>query len=295
MSASMWSAQRPVADSPVPDEANSRRLVILHLNTQRGWRGGERQTLWLARAMERLGHRSIVAARGDDELARRAAECGVQVVSVAPAFEGDPRAAAKLRRVIREHHVDVVHAHAAHAVAVGALATIGMPRTPLVVTRRMDVPLRQNVGTRWKYGRARAVIAISGAVARALESSGIPASRVHLIPSGVELERRLVPASATALAELGVPAGSPIVVQAGQLDGDKDPSPFVRASAELRKQIPGAHGVLVGEGPLRSEVEREIASLALQESVHLAGYRTDADALIAAADVVTLTSTREGL
>src|SRR5690606_39270610 len=158
-----------------------------------------------------------------------------------------------------------------------------------------DVPLRQNVGTRWKYGRARAAIAISGAVARALESSGIPASRVHLIPSGVELERRLVPASATALAELGVPAGSPIVVQVGQLDGDKDPLTFVRGIAELRKQISGAHGVLVGEGPLRSEVARAIASLALQESVHLAGYRTDADALIAAAGVVTLTSTREGL
>jgi glycosyltransferase involved in cell wall biosynthesis len=48
------------------------------------------------------------------------------------------------------------------------------------------------------------------------------------------------------------------------------------------------------KGPLRADVEREIHDLGLQSVVHLAGYRTDADELLAAADVATLSSREEG-
>lgn len=279
----------------MPDGHRGSSLVVLHVNTQRGWRGGERQTLWLAEALHRLGHRSIVAARAGDELARRVSASGLELVEIDPAFEGDPRAAMTLRRTVREQRVDVVHAHAAHATGLSALALVRLDEPPLVVTRRMDIPLRANVGTRWKYGRVRAVIAISRAAAAALESSGVAAERIHIVPSGIDLDRSLTPAGSDTLAGIGIPEGVPLVVQVGQLAGDKDPVTFVRAMAAVRARVPDARGLLVGDGPLRPVVEREIAALGLGESVRLAGYRTDADALLAAADVVTLTSRREGL
>lgn len=279
----------------MPDDLRVRPLTVLHVNTQRGWRGGERQTLWLAEELVRLGHRSVVAARADGRLAQRAADAGIPVVPLHPAFEADPRAVLALRRAIRELEVDVVHAHAAHAVALAALATAGRDGPPLVVTRRMDVPLRANAGTRWKYGRARAVIAISRAAMEALETSGVPRERIHLVPSGVDLRREVQPAGPEVLACLGIPPGAPLVVQVGQLAGDKDPVTFVRGMAAARARVPDAHGLLVGDGPLRSQVEQAIAELGLTDAVRLAGYRADADALLAAADVVTLTSRREGL
>ena len=52
---------------------------------------------------------------------------------------------------------------------------------------------------------------------------------------------------------------------------------------------------MVGDGPLRDDVEREIHALGLDDTVHLAGYRTDADALLAAADVACLSSREEGM
>jgi glycosyltransferase involved in cell wall biosynthesis len=65
--------------------------------------------------------------------------------------------------------------------------------------------------------------------------------------------------------------------------------------ARVRERVPVAHGLLVGDGPLRPDVEREIHNLSLHSVVHLAGYRTDADALLAAADVATLSSREEGM
>jgi glycosyltransferase involved in cell wall biosynthesis len=52
--------------------------------------------------------------------------------------------------------------------------------------------------------------------------------------------------------------------------------------------------LLVGDGPLRPEVERAVADAGLTDTVRLAGFRDDADAFLAAADVVVSSSTMEG-
>jgi len=267
---------------------------VLHVDTERGWRGGERQALWLARELALRGHVSIVAARAGEPLDTRAREQRLDVVDCSPRFEIDPLAAVRLRRAIQKHEINVVHAHTAHAVAVGALATIGTP-VRLVVARRVDFPLRANAGTRWKYGRADAIIAISHAVARVLERSGIPPGRIHVVADGVDTQRTVIPATPAVLASLGVPVDAPLVVQVSQLVGHKDPVNFVGAVGRLHELVPSAHALLVGNGPLRREVEAEVQRLGLQEVLHVVGYRTDADALLAAADVATLSSREEGM
>lgn len=269
-------------------------LRVLHIDTERGWRGGERQALWLAQELERGGHTSIVAARAGEPLANRARAAGLTVVPCAPTSELDPIAALRLRRAIRRERIDVVHAHTAHAVALAALATLGT-RVPLVVSRRVDFHLRRNLGTRWKYGRAAMIIAISDAVARVLRESGVAAERIAVVPDGVDLLRQVVPASAHELADLGIRPGAPLTVQVSQLVGHKDPVNFVRAVGRARANVPGIQALLVGDGPLREEVEAEVAALGLQDAVVVAGYRTDADALLAAADVAVLSSREEGM
>jgi L-malate glycosyltransferase len=267
---------------------------VLHIDTERGWRGGERQTLWLARELERLGHPSVIAARAGEPLAGRAAELGLRVHHCDPASELDVASAFALRREIARARIDVVHAHTAHAVALGALATL-WTRVPLVVARRVDFPLRSNIGTRWKYGRAAAIIAISQAVAAVLERSGVASDRINVIPDGTDLHRVIEPAPASVLESLGVPRGAPVVVQVAQLVSHKDPLNFVRAIAYARFRVPGVQALLVGDGPLRPEVERAIDDLDLADVVHLTGYRADADALLAAASVACLSSREEGM
>lgn len=269
-------------------------INVLHIDTERGWRGGERQTLWLARELAARGHGSIVAARAGEPLASRAGEAGLTVVPCSPASELDVFAAWRLRRVIADRRIDVVHAHTAHAVAVAAVATLGT-NVPLVVARRVDFRLRNNVGTRWKYGRARMIIAISNAVARVLEASDVAPDRIRVVPDGVDVHRAIAPADTATLASLGVRPGAVLVIQVAQLVGHKDPVNFVRAIARARERVPTIQALLVGDGPLRAEVEREVASLELGGVLHVAGYRTDADALLRAADVACLSSREEGM
>ena len=269
-------------------------LRVLHVDTERGWRGGERQTLWLASALAQRGHVSIVVARSGEPLRERAIEARLIVVDCDPWTEVDPRAAWQIRRAIRDNRVDIVHAHTAHAVGLGALATLGTA-VPLVVSRRVDFPLRANAGTRWKYGRAEAIIAVSHAVARILESSGIALDRIAVVPDGVDVGRVVAPATRDALASLGLAGAGPLIVQVAQLVGHKDPLNFVRAMARVHELLPTAQALMVGDGPLRSNVESEIRALGLESTVCAAGYRADADSLLAAADVACLSSREEGM
>jgi len=250
--------------------------------------------LWLAQALAAAGQRTIVAARTGEPLAERAAAAAVRVVPCNPLFEFDPVAALRLRRIIRREGVQVVHAHTGHAVALAAVATLGTDAR-MVLTRHVVFPLRSNGGTRWKYARADAIIAVSRAVAATLAEGGIDPTHVEIIPAGIDLTRVIVPSPREALAALGVPARSPLVVQVAQLTREKDPVTFVRAVAVARGRVPDLHALMVGDGPMRAAVEAAVAGLGLQGVVHLAGYRRDADALLAAADAVTLTSTAEGL
>ena len=269
-------------------------INVLHVDTERGWRGGERQVLWLARELTRRGHGTIVAARGGDMLQWRAADEGLRVVECNQRSELDVGAAVALRRTIREARVDIVHAHTAHAVALAAIATVATG-VPFVVARRVDFPLRTNLGTRLKYRGAAKFIAVSNAVAAVLENGGIARDRIAVVSDGVDINREVTPASSETLCALGVPSGAPLAIQVAQLVGHKDPINFVRAMAYAREHAPELHGLLVGEGALRSDVERAIEELHLEDVVHLAGYRTDADALLAAADVVALSSREEGM
>lgn len=269
-------------------------MNILHVDTERGWRGGERQLLWLATELQRRGRGTTIAARPGEPLEHRARDAKLRTVACNPWFEGDPLAVWRLRRTIARDRVDILHAHTAHAAGLGALAVAGT-RARLVIARRVDFRLRDNAFTRWKYARADAVIAISRAVADALRAAGLPDNAITIVPDGTDVHRAISPAPPATLRALGIPAAAPLVVQVAQLVNHKDPLNFIRAMAEVRKTVPEAHGLLVGDGPLRAEVEHEVATLGLAGSVHVVGYRTDADTLLASADVCVLSSREEGM
>lgn len=269
-------------------------LTVLHVDTERGWRGGERQVLWLATGMRDRGHRAIIVARRGDELARRAEASQLEVIVAAPRGELDLLAARDLRRAIAHHRAQIVHAHTAHAAAIAALATLGT-QTRVVIARRVDFPLRRNVGTRLKYGRADAVIAVSNAVAAIVAEAGVPRDRIHVVPDGVDLSRHASPASGETLRSLGIVADTPLIVQVAALVAHKDPLTFVRAVAIVRERVPRVRALLVGEGTLRTAVEAEVARLELDRTLSLTGFRRDADEILAAASVATLSSVEEGM
>ncbi|MBL0349384.1 MAG: glycosyltransferase [Elusimicrobia bacterium] len=268
---------------------------ILHVNTERGWRGGERQTLWLARELERRGHGNVVAARPKGPLARAAAEAGLRVFPLAPWSEWDFRSAGRLRAFLRQENIQVVHAHTGHAVGFGALARRGTTAR-LVATRRVDFPLKNNFLSRWKYRSVDALAAISTAVRRVVIEGGVPESKISVIPSGVD------PAAHPSVAdrnrfrsERGFTPADRLVVHVGALVPHKDQATLLRAFALLRARGAADRLLILGDGPRREELERLTAALRLEDAVSFLGHRGDVLEYTAMADLFVFPSVDEGL
>ena len=160
----------------------ARPLRILHLDSGREWRGGQRQVYLLARGQREQGHEPLVIAAPDAPLIRRLRSAGIAAAAVRMRGDWDLAAARRVRAVLRTWNADALHAHDARAHAIALAALIGRRALPLIVTRRVPFVPRG----RLKYGRRVArFIAISSAVRDALVSGGVDASRIDLVYSGV--------------------------------------------------------------------------------------------------------------
>jgi glycosyltransferase involved in cell wall biosynthesis len=264
---------------------------ILHVDTARGWRGGQNQVLLTAKGMERRGHEVIVVCRTASALRDRARAADLDVQPIA--FGGDlvPAPALALRRLVRRFRPDVVHLHDPHAAAAALLIPSSASR--LVASRRVDFALRGPL-SRWKYGRCRRVIAVSRAVARVLEQGGLPAAHVRVVYEGVP-DRAPATGGEDALRALGVPAGAPVVGNVAALTAHKDHATLLTAAAQVIARVPDARFVIVGQGELESRLRTRAHELGLDGHVLFAGFRPDVDRLIPAFDVFCLSSHMEGL
>ncbi|HSH03964.1 MAG TPA: glycosyltransferase family 4 protein [Anaerolineae bacterium] len=118
-----------------------------------------------------------------------------------------------------------------------------------------------------------------------------------VIRSGVEMDRFGHPqvAPAAMRAGLGIPAEALVVGSVTRLSPQKAPLDLVAAYAAIARQRPETWFVIVGDGPLRAEVEAAVAAVGLTERVVLTGLRRDVPELMAMFDLFVLSSLWEGL
>ena len=272
-------------------------MFSLHIDTQRTWRGGQRQVLLTVLGLRERGYRSVLVAHPDGELARRASE-GHDLIRLAPRTEVDLHAGWRLSRIIKELKPDIVHAHDPHAVAAASLAlafNTSLTRQPLIASRRVAFHLKAHAFSRWKYHQVDCFIAASDSIHTVLLNDGIAASNIVTVHEGIDIHRIQVETMANIHAELWLPVQAPIVGAIGALTPEKGHRHLIDAAALVVREVPDARFVILGEGELRPALERQIRELHLDKHVFLPGFRQDVLGFLRAFDVFVMPSLSEGL
>src|SRR6188768_565437 len=199
-------------------------MFSLHIDTQRTWRGGQRQVLLTVLGLRERGFRSVLVAHPEGELARRASE-GHDLLKLSPRSEVDLHAGWRLSRIIKDLKPDVVHAHDPHAVAAAALGlafNTSLARCPpLIASRRVAFHLKPNAFSRWKYHQVNCFIAASDSIRTVLINDGVPAQTVVTVHEGIDIRRIQIEPVANIHAELWLPVHAPIVGTTGALTAEK--------------------------------------------------------------------------
>ena len=272
-------------------------MLSLHIDTARGWRGGQGQVKYTVLGLRQRGDRAVLVAHPDGELFKRMSE-GLDLVPLAPRNEVDLAAAWRLARVLKQFGPDVIQAHDPHGVSMAATAlaiSSPTPRPPLIATRRVDFHIAHNSFSRWKYGQVDHFIAITGAIADMLVADGVPREKIALVNEGVDVERIAQLPAANVHAECFLPVNSPVVGNVAALVPHKGQHYLIEAAAIVVRQVPDVRFVVLGEGELREQLEREIKQKHLERHVFLAGFRSNPVELTKSFDVFVMSSVTEGL
>jgi glycosyltransferase involved in cell wall biosynthesis len=227
---------------------------------------------------------------------------------------GDLRALAQLVRIIFHEAPDVIHTHTAKAGTLGRLAafTFNSTRTrrrrSLVVHTfhghvlagyfRPTTNLLVRLAERSLAKITDRIVTISSAQRRDIVNRFriAPERRTVTIPLGLDLEPLLSqPQSQPTLrGQLGLGMDDPVIGYVGRFVPIKDLPTLIRAFAIVVRHVPDAWLVLVGDGPIRPELESLVQRMNLGGRVRFLGWSNDLLLIYATIDICALSSLNEG-
>ena len=205
------------------------------------------------------------------------------------------RSAAALRRAVGGFGPTVIHAHNVKATAFSAAARLGRPARPgLLATYQAVTPEEERTASA-VFRLADHVACVSGALRDGLLARGFSSERSSVVYNAVTRAEPLTAERRLNLdRELGL-GNVPVIAIVGRLVPQKAHGRFLDAAALVGAKRPDARFLVIGDGPLRAEVEADAARRGLCDRVSFTGARRDVRDLIARADVLVFSSNWEGL
>lgn len=219
----------------------------------------------------------------------------------------DLRCFVRLVRLLRRERFDLIHTHCSKAGLVGRLAAFVAGAPPRVVhhVHGWSFNAAQPALVRRAYVFLERLASRPGFILLACSEATERAGRAERI--GRDCDRRVVHYGidrranlahrdrAAIRRRLGLGPRDVLFLQLSNLKPQKDPVTFARAAVAAGRKLGRARFWIAGEGPLRAEAERIAAEGGLGRRFRVLGWRRDVADLLAAADVLVLTSLHEGL
>ncbi len=183
--------------------------------------------------------------------------------------------------------------------AYGGLAARSISNLRLVFTKHgMFVP-RSKLGgilDRWISSRYQ-IVAVSRPIYQVMCGwSPRGCSNVHFIPNGLNLEPYdAQPSRAMARRQLGLELNAKVLGIVGRLAVGKGHLNLLQSLSRIVQLYPDSQLLVVGDGPMRPEIEQSLHELGLSENVQMLGERHDVSSILPALDLFVLPSLTEGL
>lgn len=278
------------------------RIKILFLIDALELAGTEKQVLQLAEGLNRDEFAPVIGVLDDSEYLE-------QLVLRTPLVkfhrQGLPLfKSIRLIRDLREHLIhekyDIVQTHLVDAAILGSMAVRSMKLRPVLVgTRRNSYHwVTGKPWVFWLYCKTAQwsdqIIANSGKVKELCSSlEGIAFDRVQVIHNGVDVARLHGVSSERGKACLELSGRYPLIGVIGNWHPVKGLNSFLRAAELVRAQIPAAHFVLIGNGPLKYELESLAQELGIRAQVTFIEGLSDVCNVIGAFDIAVQCSLSE--
>jgi glycosyltransferase involved in cell wall biosynthesis len=266
-------------------------MKILHTEASAGWGGQELRILAEMQGLRARGHHLELAAPAAARINSEAAALGFRVHDL-PIARKSLRGLLAMRQLLGREPFDVVNTHSSTDTWLVALAN-GMRRrpVPLVRTRHISAAVPRNRATSWLYDRACAALVTTGEKLRLelIEYNGFTRVPIRSVPTGVDPARFGPADPVRSRAALGLAPLFTIGIVA-TLRSWKGHRFLIEAFAMLRAEGRPVQLLVVGDGPQREALVKQVTEAGLADAVHFAGHDPEPERWLRAMDLFVLPS-----
>jgi glycosyltransferase involved in cell wall biosynthesis len=286
-------------------------LKVLHLITWLVPGGIEKWLLSMLAEIPRNECAMDIACKGvsTGPLAHVAEAAGARVLHcpLTPVHFGFAR---QMKQILREGKYDIVHNHLANYSGFATWIARGRSTPSIASYHNTEFPpetwtrrpglrqLRDAYSQRsmsYALRNSQFVTGCSEAVLESLTAYAPRKENWRILPYGIEVPPPPGDAARRALrAEFGWSPETPVVLHVGRFIEQKNHVGLLEIFARISKEIPAARLLLVGEGPLQSEIQNEISARGLEDKAVCAGVRSDVPQLMSNSDLFLFPSFHEG-
>ena len=277
-------------------------MKILQVCSAESLGGGERHVIDLTRALIERGHDLHLAVRPDSPLRDELPHASITWHELSLRNALDVISAQRIASIIRQHKIDVLHAHIARDYTFCGIAARMAKPVRFFITRHHFNPIKSSAIYAWTIGEARALIAVSDSVRETLVDA-FPnyAERVVVIPNWVDAQGNGLLSRNAAREAFGLHRRWAVAV-IGQLTPLKRQELFISAAAKLIKDrhwtdvdflVIGQPGSKEEDVAYANQLCELVNVLGLEDNIRFTGYVNELPARLSAFDVVVVPSQNE--
>lgn len=270
--------------------------------------GGERHVLTLLEGFSKADIKVFLVVFTEGRLAEAARRLGIPVYVFRKRFRGDIWPLFRLIRLIRRHRIDIVHTHLVSGNLYGRLAGKIAGVKGIVTTLHHShkdamghfiLPFMQALffqgDIRMGALSDRLITPSDNLKEQLVDGSHINPAKLVTIPNAINMaDTRIDTATVTACrTSLAIASGESVIGMVGRLVSVKNFDIFIKAARLVIDRGMTARFLIIGEGPLRTELETMTKTLNVADCFIFTGFRNDVFPLVAMMDLFVLCSASE--
>lgn len=273
------------------------QLKVLHIDTEKGWRGGQQQAAYLFQEMIERKYETALLCQPGSALHKFCINNKLPHFPLKMKGEYDIIAGYNIAQICKIHQFNILHLHSAHAVSVGIWAKLFFKKLKLIAMRRVDFHISKNYLSYLKYSShlIDKIICISERIEQVLTEDGIPAEKLVVIHSGIDLKKFNKTMPVNLYKKYNIPQNNIIVGTIAALVGHKDYPTFLYAAKQVIESNPNITFIALGSGKDERKIKNLAEELNLRERFIFAGFQENAGSFLKGFDIFVLSSKLEGL
>ncbi len=273
-------------------------MKILHFSSAKTWRGGEQQIAYLYEELAKKTVEQWIFCVHESALANYCSQKKIPHFTYQKRFAANPFVSNQLKKICEKLKVDLVHLHDAHSHTIGFMSIFLGNKTPFILSRRVDFPVRESWLSHKKYNHPsiKRILSVSDKVQEILAPAILDKQKLQVVHSGIDLNRFQYANKGVLRKEYGISKEVKIIGNVAAIASHKDYFTFVDTAEVLLKSNTQLIFLMIGgDGGEEALIKAYIAKKKLTDYFIYTGFRKDIPEILPELDIFLFTSKEEGL